>query len=648
MVPAAATLRTLARSPIVADPEVAGPPASFLRTSHTMRRPSLLVLLLLALPVSAQTPPFFPPQATQYGPNTVGLEDAFFPADFAGGHQFGHLEVADMDGDERLDTLVLSGTQLIFLPGVDSQAVLLRASVDGQLLDDVSAFTVVGTAGKPLLAVSDGQGTRLLAHLDGASFSVESSFGAPPGWADLLGLEAVDSDGDGLDDLFGLSATGLQVHRRQQGGPWLELPSIDLPLTCGRLAPLEWDGDHGLEVAVAGTGGLRIMDHDPVDGSLVLYQRNTTLGPGHLARVRHVSGTGHDRIAWLVFTGVHSVLSILGPDDGQSHVATSHQPSSLDGHDLDGDGDTDLVISQRTAFDLLVLEQLDGLDFDPETALQEVDLSPGVVKVGVTGNNGPVAAADVDEDGQLDLVTPSLARGSLVIATDGPFTSGGPSQLVGLRTLLPGTLQVCQDGQGGSLELSVRANYTAFPGLADGWRISVWEQERGDQPPQIASTSSCSLPLDVTWIPGTDEYELRFRAEVLADWLPPFEEDWIDDLRLFHIKAEPVLRLSDATALDDVPRGPPLLATLSCDLDALGAVPVSDSWIDLGDYFEQLVICQGSSLPTGDQPIGGFYSVKRIPTVVDQIPVLTDACLIDLGPPGDGDGGDGGDGSGDS
>ena len=366
------------------------------------------------------------------------------------------IALADLDGNGAVD--VVSGTF------VAQPVTVVLGNGGGSFL----AAPPVPIQGKPadvLVADLDGDGVGDLAAasfdvdpLDGVDVALgigDGGFGPSsfhPVGPDVQGLTAGDVDSDGVLDLVTRSnATGqLKVLLGTGGGTFLVLP----PLTGGssvtdhELADLDQDGALDLWIAAnsaqavgvlpgAGDGGFGAVQLSPVGGLVfgievedfdgdglldvatattgvstdlsVLFgtgglglgpPQSTGTGGGHNDLIaRDLDGDGNVDLATSGLLFDNTVVAVvLGTGGGSFGPATEHyagsQTTELGAADADGDGLLDVGVGVRAADSVTFLRGLGGGAF----------AGPAPVSHAPGGQGGSLVTADLDEDGNPDLI----------------------------------------------------------------------------------------------------------------------------------------------------------------------------------------------------------------------------------------------------
>jgi len=335
------------------------------------------------------------------------------------------IAAADMDGDGDLDVLLGNygspslvllnagdGTFLtsIELPGGSSDtSSIAAADVDG----DGDLDVLLGNYGSPsLVLLNAGDGTLLM--------SIE----LPGGSASTNSIAAADVDGDGdLDVLLGINASPSLVLLNVGDGTFLT--SIELPggsSDTSSIAAADVDGDGDLDVLVGNNDRPSVVLLNAGDGtfptSITLPGRS--FGTSSIAAA-DVDGDGDLDVLLGKYLGGSSLV-LLNAGDGTFPTSIELPGSSAGGTksiaaaDADGDGDLDVLLgidSGGPSRLLLNLVNVGDGTFPTSIAL------PG----SSAGHTSSIAAADVDGDGDLDVLLGNYGSPSLVLlnAGDGTF-----------------------------------------------------------------------------------------------------------------------------------------------------------------------------------------------------------------------------------
>ncbi|RIL05283.1 MAG: hypothetical protein DCC71_10940 [Proteobacteria bacterium] len=307
----------------------------------------------------------------------------------------------------------------------------------------------------------------------------------------VVAAEFADLDGDGRAELWLAAIRGLwpDEAREMHGfvpdadGTLPERPSWSAPLPAGATAydVADLDGRAGLELLLLERDGVRVATRAGANASwreiLVpapptiavrpdergldrLRLARPELGPGRLLipglDVAWVLGAAGEVVSELRVGGRANYLVPVrpGPEIGENEVELYFDVPTLQTADVDGDGRTDVVASNRHA--LRIFRQRDDGSFaaapDPELPLRLIPLEDQV------RNSGSVRSAlrDLDGDGRADLLI-SHASGGLLRAANrtrihrnrgGRFDLAQPDQVLERRGGVAADEIVDLDGDG--------------------------------------------------------------------------------------------------------------------------------------------------------------------------------------------------------
>jgi hypothetical protein len=358
-----------------------------------------------------------------------GVGGGAFAAPLSVGPGFaGHVLVADLDRDERLDLIVgpwlyLGRGERAFGTRAAPTAFFPQALAVGAL--DADGIPDLAVAGELEIDSDTGLEVGFLAtFLGGADgtpvFRAELPLVTSQTTA-IPGVAIGDLDDAGASDV-GVAVRpgpGLRLLAGNGDGtlsPLDELPAPPLGFTDLIAADLDADG-HGDVVAASGTAReVHVFLGSPGGGFVApqIHAAGTDVVPFAFQGARLALGfLDGDAILDLAVTSDESdevaVLRGLGGGDfaPQQRFATGDGPSDVVIADLDGDGDADLAVANGDSRDVSLLLGDGAGGFAPEVRVSTA--GPGEPNGSAQPVLVEIAAADVDADGRIDLAVTTLA-----------------------------------------------------------------------------------------------------------------------------------------------------------------------------------------------------------------------------------------------
>jgi hypothetical protein len=260
----------------------------------------------------------------------------------------------------------------------------------------------------------------LVQRADGEFERADVAVGCSP-----RGVALGDLTGDGRDDIAvgcGQTQRLALLVTRADGG--FDRSVVGVGGAPGNIKIGDVNGDDLRDLAVATDAGLVLLLQRP-DGSFARHTFDINGDPTSV-EIADIDGQGPDDVAAAVYYDVGeedahvSILSWNGTGFDRRDVPTPGQLGALSIADVDGNGESDLILGaglSATGPVLVLLQDLAG-DFHP------ADLPP----LDRYETGGPIGASDVDGDGDLDLIVTGWGSNSplllLVQTAPGTFDRG--------------------------------------------------------------------------------------------------------------------------------------------------------------------------------------------------------------------------------
>lgn len=389
----------------------------------------------------------------------------------------------DLDGDFLREVVVIQGGELFAALGPGLSRLPITLTLGSGTPNDIARFQLP----------PDGFGTRLdllaCAHTGGVTVGSFDEFGAATtvahltgGWVNARRIAAIDTDGDGIDELVGLDAAGDTVLvAGWLNGSLTTLSSINLPSghVGDDLTGIRADANASLEVAVSCQASVDVIR--VASGSInTLALGAEVLGAVALTRTGEVAQ--RLAVATTIPGTPYFMLHVMTP----AGVVESTLPlgyldiTALRAGDVDGDADDDLFLWHRFSYELLVVRNVSASGstiptlYDPAFDVQILDLGGAVDP---SDNGGGLCLDDLDCDGDLDAAAMVEANRFAMLVLNGSLDALTQSYSLNAADESAGfTL-----GEGSTI---AGIQFTAFSGTspllpADDLEVTIWALEHG-------------------------------------------------------------------------------------------------------------------------------------------------------------------------
>ncbi len=347
----------------------------------------------------------------------------------------GLITTADIDGDSDLDLVVVltsglhvsrnlgNGTfapqEFVYLPA-DSANIgsLVAADFDGDADVDIAIFRTWNPGGGGITA-----GVLHLLRNDGTG-----AFTTPPvgthSFTDPVGILGADFDGDSDQDLLVTHRNSPQtvyLLRNDGAGTFTSYTST-LPVNAASRSAVwgDLDGDLDLDIVSQGATNLYTLQNDG-NGNFSVLQAYSPTAPVVLT---DLDGDGDRDLVSVGFTTAYVLTVRLNAGNGTLSSETIIpgfsglflRAEDVTAGDVDADGDVDLVVAAGWAPRLTVLANLGNATFDVMSDLV-TDVSHFLRQVRI---------ADLDGDGDVELLSVNVGAGEGVLRFRGCRTAGEP------------------------------------------------------------------------------------------------------------------------------------------------------------------------------------------------------------------------------
>ncbi|MCK6448323.1 MAG: FG-GAP-like repeat-containing protein [Planctomycetes bacterium] len=273
---------------------------------------------------------------------------------------FGRIAAADLGGDLITDYVVAAEDAVgVVWGGMFAHCYFWLTSPNRTT--GAPAFAPVRMSGGDAVAIATATGLELW-RVDAGNWALTKTSIANTTIAGAKQLASADVDGDGDDDLVGLTSSGTSAFVAYQASGAFGAPAATFSIGgLGlALAALQWDGSGALEVAVLRTDGLRVFTSS---GSTVDSLIAGASASGLLVVLHDGS---RERAAWIDEVGSAAALRVAGRDPSGAVIVEPTlslgsllHPTGIASYDGNFDGYPDLVITHRFSHLEIVLQHQD-------------------------------------------------------------------------------------------------------------------------------------------------------------------------------------------------------------------------------------------------------------------------------------------------
>lgn len=404
---------------------------------------------------------------------------------------FGRSVPLSLSGNRIPDVVVLAGQTPYVLADADPRDAKVQLPFTAL---DLDALPGAAPDGADAIASVGAQGLRL--HwLDVAGASFAGATLDAGAWADARLVRALEVDGDGLCDLVGIDGDGHSLLVLRAQGPALSFA----PLASGTaganvrdLCGAQWDQDPALEIVLLTDQGVEVLDADGTPRDVY----SGVLPGGAIARLRQ-NGMATDRIAWVTAYAPPAVQMLMTLAPGGA-IHDSLDLGALDvfaavGGDYDLDGDDDLLVSHHYSSDLIWFENERSAAQPVAASFDTPNPNLTLLRVGpagqATSNQATLVSADLDGDGDLDVLYAAQTSGTLELLRGETTDEDARKPRIAAGTWHPAT---------GLLDLQLQAP-AAGQGSATHLQVTVWRRAGLAQPYESAHVFHQKLSLSAGW-----------------------------------------------------------------------------------------------------------------------------------------------------